>query len=50
VYNDFISDDGAISVLSSFAIQTHELFLELRKAGFEEEQAIAIVVGLAQKE
>lgn len=51
MYNDdFVSSDGVISVLSSFAIQTHELFMELKRAGFDEEQAIKIVVGLAQKE
>ena len=50
VYNDFIPDDGVISVLSSFAIQSHELFMELRNAGFDEEQALKIVVGLAHKE
>lgn len=50
MYDDFASRDGVISVLSIFAIQTHELFLEFQKAGFTEEQAIAIVVGLAQRE
>ena len=50
MYNDFIPDDGVISVLSSFAIQSHELFMELKNAGFDEEQALKIVVGLAQKE
>lgn len=50
MYNDDFASDGVISVLSSFAIQTHELFMELKKAGFDEEQAIKIVVGLAQKE
>jgi hypothetical protein len=50
VYNDFVPDDGVISVLSGFAIQSHELFLELKRAGFDEEQAIKIVVGLAHKE
>jgi hypothetical protein len=50
VYNHFVPDDGVISVLSSFAIQSHELFLELKRAGFDEEQAIKIVVGLAHKE
>jgi len=39
-----------VSVLGAFAIQTHELFSELVSAGFNEEQAIAIVVGLATKE
>jgi hypothetical protein len=42
--------DGVISVLSSFAIQSHELFMELKNAGFDEEQALKIVVGLAHKE
>lgn len=50
VYDDFVARDGVISVLGSFAIQSHELFLELKKAGFDEEQAIKIVVGLAHKE
>lgn len=50
MYDDFASRDGAISVLGTFAIQTHELFLEFKKAGFTDEQAIAIVVGLAQRE
>jgi len=50
VYDDFVARDGVISVLGSFAIQSHELFLELQKAGFDEEQAIKIVVGLAHKE
>jgi hypothetical protein len=50
VYDDFVADDGVISVLSSFAIQSHELFMELKNAGFDEEQAIKIVVGLAHKE
>ena len=50
MYKNFVPDDGVISVLSSFAIQSHELFLELKRAGFDEEQAIKIVVGLAHKE
>jgi hypothetical protein len=49
--NDYsVSADGVISVLGSFAIQTHEVFKELVKAGFTEEQAIKICVGLATKE
>lgn len=39
-----------MSVLRAFAIQTHELFRELMDAGFNEEQAIKVVVGLAHKE
>lgn len=39
-----------MSVLRAFAIQTHELFRELVDAGFNEEQAIKVVVGLAHKE
>jgi hypothetical protein len=39
-----------MSVLGAFAVQTHELFMELVKAGFNEEQAIKVVVGLAQKD
>jgi hypothetical protein len=51
VYNDFTSNgDGVISVLGVFAVQSHELFMELQRAGFDEEQAIKIVVGLASKE
>jgi hypothetical protein len=51
VYNDFTPhSDGVMSVLGAFAIQTHEIFSELMKAGFNEEQAIKIVVGLAMKE
>jgi len=51
VYNDFTPNgDGVVSVLVAFAIQSHELFMELKKAGFDEEQAIRIVVGLASKE
>jgi hypothetical protein len=42
--------EGVVSVLGAFAIQTHEVFSELINAGFNEEQAIAIVVGLATKE
>jgi hypothetical protein len=41
---------GVMSVLGAFAVQTHELFLELQGAGFNEEQAIKILVGLASKE
>jgi hypothetical protein len=51
VYDNFASNgEGVVSVLGAFAIQTHELFLELKNAGFDEEQAIKIVVGLAHKE
>lgn len=41
---------GVMSVLGAFAVQTHELFTELQSAGFNEEQAIKILVGLASKE
>ena len=44
------SVDNVVSVLGSFAIQTHELFRELTKAGFTDEQAIKICVGLATKD
>ena len=44
------NSEGVVSVLGAFAIQTHEVFSELMSAGFNEEQAIAIVVGLATKE
>lgn len=39
-----------MSPLRGFAIQSHELFLELKQAGFTEKEALAIVVGLATKE
>lgn len=42
--------EGVVSVLGAFAIHTHELFSELVKAGFNDQQAIQIVVGLATKE
>jgi hypothetical protein len=42
--------DSVIPALKFFAIQTHELYSELVTAGFEKEQAISIVVGLATKE
>ena len=51
MYDDLSPNrEGVMSVLGAFAIQTHELFSELIKAGFNQEQAIAIVVGLATKE
>jgi len=51
VYDDFTSEGREVmSVLRAFAVQTHELFEELRNAGFNEEQAIKVVVGLAHKE
>ena len=49
-YDFLASPNAVVSVLSGFAIQTHELFSELVKAGFNDEQAIKIVVGLATKE
>ena len=50
--NDYsgLNRHGVMSVLGTFAVQTHELFLELQNAGFNEEQAIKILVGLANKE
>lgn len=49
--DDFASSrDVIMSVLGAFAVQTHELFSELVAAGFNERQAIDIVVGLANKE
>lgn len=50
--NDYagLNRHGVVSVLGAFAVQTHELFMELKNAGFSEEQAIKIVVGLANKE
>jgi len=51
VYDNFAPKvDVAISPLRGFAIQTHELFSELKRAGFTEKQALAIVVGLIAKE
>ncbi len=51
MYDNLSPDgEGVVSVLGAFAIQTHELFSELVKAGFNQEQAVAIVVGLAIKE
>jgi hypothetical protein len=48
-YSD-LNDGGVLSVLGAFAVQSHELFTELQSAGFNEEQAIKILVGLASKE
>ena len=48
-YSD-LNGGGVLSVLGAFAVQTHELFTELQNAGFNEEQAIKILVGLASKE
>jgi hypothetical protein len=51
-----MSDDFALdgkdvmSYLKAFAVQTHELFYELTNAGFNEDQALKIVVGLATKD
>jgi hypothetical protein len=45
-----LNGGGVLSVLGAFAVQTHELFTELQSAGFNEEQAIKILVGLASKE
>lgn len=51
MYDEFATDGKSVmSVLGAFAIQTHELFSELVNAGFNEQQAIQIVVGLATKE
>ncbi len=44
------NSEGVVSILGAFAIQTHEIYSELVNAGFNQEQAIAIVVGLATKE
>jgi len=44
------SHDIITTALTTFAIQTHELYSELVRAGFNESQAISIVVGLANKE
>lgn len=48
--DDFAQSEVSISVLNAFAIQSHELFTELQNAGFNEEQALTIVVGLATKD
>jgi hypothetical protein len=48
--DDFVAHNGVLSVLGSFAVQTHELYCELVKAGFTEAQALQIVIGLASKE
>lgn len=49
--DDFVPRrDIVMSALGAFAIQTHELFSELMSAGFNEKQAIDIVVGLAKKD
>lgn len=44
--DDFASREVVMSVLGAFAVQAHELFLEFVKAGFTEEQALKIVIGL----
>ena len=48
--DDYPSMNGVMSALSVFAIQSHETFVELQKAGFTEEQALKIVIGLTSKE
>jgi hypothetical protein len=48
--DDFAECGVNVSQLNAFAIQTHELFTELTNAGFNEEQALKIVVGLATKD
>jgi hypothetical protein len=48
--DDLAPVENIMSVLGAFAIQTHELFGELVNAGFNEAQAIKILVGLATKE
>lgn len=48
--DDYAQSGVTMSVLNAFAIQTHELFTELQNAGFNEEQALKIVVGLANKD
>jgi len=51
VYDDLSPNrDGVISTLGAFAIQSHELFNELVSAGFTEQQALNIVVGLASRD
>lgn len=42
--------NDVMSYLKVFAVQTHELFDELTNAGFNEDQALKIVVGLATKD
>jgi len=49
--NDDSSTIGVdVSPLRVFAVQSHELFTELKNAGFDENQAISILVGLMTKE
>lgn len=48
--DDFIHNEVVMSALGAFAIQSHELFNELQSAGFTEEQALKILVGLATKD
>ena len=43
-------DDAFLTPLLTVAVQLHELFTNLVAAGFNEEQAIRIVIGIAQKE
>ena len=45
-----LNSNGVMSVLGAFAVQSHELFVELKSAGFNEEQAIKILIGLATTE
>ena len=47
---DSTNVDSYFPALRVFALQSHELYSELIKAGFQPEQAISIVVGLATKE
>jgi hypothetical protein len=41
---------GVLTPLRTFAVQGHELYTELVEAGFREEQAVSILVGLTRKE
>lgn len=39
-----------LTPLQTYAVISHELYTELVEAGFREEQAVVIVIGLSQKE
>jgi hypothetical protein len=43
-------DEAFLMPMQQAAIQLHELFLHLIEAGFEEEQALRIVIAIAVKE
>jgi hypothetical protein len=43
-------EDSFLTPLLAAAVQLHELFENLTEAGFTEEQALRIVIGIAQKD